>query len=766
MAIYDDDSYYDSPSFYDANPDVDVADRPDDDVSIPTADDDHGIRTGNNDSDIVQQHKNVTRPIFSPGVGAGTVYEVLPTDFKQMGPSPIDYNAIIGPGFNVELHPGYPSHTVDKTQSTVDKDDIISRPGYPEPGTPNVKYIVPEGSRLWILQKPIRTKEKDGVDFDPITMAPSNYAEAELSRSRNTGHMSAIMFMQDITGKPDWIYLGQNLYDDVHGGAAGEKVWQAAGRAYPIEKGEGVVNGGWNSYESLVAALETRDALIQDAESMLQEFIDLGKAEEARQADIYRDARQGEIDASLIEHQTALTNYYNELATRNLTGADRERLEIERQSALQLAQEQAQGALERVQTEIAGRQSSLALEHESRQILQEQEYDLKFQIQAIDQAYSAQQAALNRALEAEQLLEARRHSQALEALEAERNQITAQAKQLEFFNMLAGHPEILFFAGASGLLQGLGDVGGDGGTAVQNIMNSLNAMPAVDNLQEFVNLSGLEQGIESMRLGAQTGLTQADIPEYLRGMGPLALKHHRVPLSAPIAAGAPPLSGAGYESLLRRQTGIGPVTPGAQPGFTFPEGQAGAAERMEGYAPVESIIEQMGKQVVGPTPSTFGQPPRWEGIQPSKDFTVSSNWPQLDTNWFTGGSGGPGPDKGVPKSEPIPPVESELPFTPPGGWLGQVQPQEKDFVVTEPDFHLTPIPPEYGYPIGVFIRKADIQGRNWDSATFGSMLPLLWKYEITTGPKGRVGMLRGQGGPWAEGNEPDWVKRVKSQWGG
>ena len=57
MAIYDDDSYYDSPSFYDANPDVDVAARPDDDVSIPTADDDHGIRTGNTDSDIIKRHK-------------------------------------------------------------------------------------------------------------------------------------------------------------------------------------------------------------------------------------------------------------------------------------------------------------------------------------------------------------------------------------------------------------------------------------------------------------------------------------------------------------------------------------------------------------------------------------------------------------------------------------------------------------------------------------------------------------------------------------
>jgi hypothetical protein len=334
-------------------------------------------------------------------------------------------------------------------------------------------------------------------------------------------------------------------------------------------------------------------------------------------------------------------------------------------------------------------------------------------------------------------------------------------------------PQILFFAGASGLLEGLGDIAGDGGQAVQNIMASLNAMPAMDNLQEFVNMSGLEQGIESMRLGAQRGLTQEDIPAFLRGMGPMALESRRVPLGADIAPGAPPLSGGvDYESLLRKYTGQPLEGAGSNiPGY-IPEERPSAEERMSGlggYADVPMMLAQMEQGISSQTPSSFaaGPPPAWTAPTPGAQVEGTYKGPSIfdPANWATKtiipdletGKGPKVEDK--PKGPSGPDA-----FTPEGGWLGQVQPQEKDFVLTNPDFDLTPIPSEYGYPKGVFIRKADIQGRTWDKNTFGSILPMLWKYDIVVGPKGRVGMLRGQGGPWTPGSEPDWVKKAQQQW--
>ena len=723
-------------------------------VSIPTADDDSGVRIHGGGSSGSSAYRplsaytataNRNTPFFGfPGSQPAvttTPYETLPVGTSANAPR-INLPAFEGLVTGPQLLGG---------PQLEDKDERLRKSPYKGQGTRT--YKVPEGSRLDVLQGEIRE------GWNAKTMTASNLAEAHDAINVLGGWMTAIRYVEDpMTGAVEWSYMGRALHEFTEVGSAGpgsearEYVWEAAAKAYPKED-----KTVYQSYEDIVAALDLRDAYELDAISIQNEYVALGKEEEKRQAELYRDERQGSINASLEEYKAELANYYDELASRNLSGADKERLEVERRSALQLAQERGQQALDLVQTEIAGRQSSMALEHESRQILQEQEYDLKFQLQMIEQAFAQQQGALNRALEAEQLIEVRRHAQTLEALEAERNVISAQVKNLEFFNMIADQPQILFFAGASGMLQGLGDIAGDGGTAVQNIMNSLNAMPAMNNLQEFVNMSGLEQGIESMRLSAQTGLTEADVPAYLRGMGPMALEHRRAPLGAPIAPGAPPLGGDAYQGLLREQMGMDPAAVGTTPGY-IPEVRPGAEERLGGYAPVGSILEQMSNQVSGQTTSTFRDAPTYNfsgEVDPRKS---TFDWDA--TNW----SRGIDPDKDTdPEVE-----EKEIPkgpdsFTPEGGWLGQVQPTEKDFVLTNPDFDLVP---NKFLPQGVYVRRADMEGRTWDEATTLSVLPMLWKYEIVVGPKGRVGMLRGQGGPWAPGTEPDWVKKVQEAWKG
>ena len=627
-----------------------------------------------------------------------------------------------------------------------DKDKPLTKPPYG--GAGKSPYKVPEGSRLDVLQGEIRE------GWNAKTMTASNLAEAHDAIRVLGGWMTAVQFVQDPqSGKVEWMYLGKPLYENA---SEAEKVWEAAARAYPREDGT-----PWKSYEDMVAALDIRDAYELDAISIQNEYVDLGKKEEQRQAELYRDERQGTINAALQEHQAALEQHYNELASRNLSGADRERLEVERRSALQLVQEQGQQALDRVQTEIAGRQSSLALEHESRQILQEQEYDLKFQLQMIDQAFAQQQADLNRALQAEELIEVRRHSQTLEALEAERNVISAQMKNLEFFNMIADQPQILFFAGASGMLQGLGDIAGDGGTAVQNIMNSLNAMPAMNNLQEFVNMSGLEQGIESMRLSAQTGLTGQDVPAYLRGMGPLALEHKRADLNAPIAPGAPPLGGDAYAGMMRRQMGMDPADVGTTQGFT-PDVRPGAEERLGSYAPVGSILEEMSNQVSGQTASTFRDAPTYvapDDVDPRKS-TVDWNI----TNWSRGIDSDP--DAG--KADIDPKVEGKAQLDPRWQgyeWKGEAQPTERDFVM--PMSELTQLG---NLPEGVLVRRVDIEGRYGDPEALNKILPMLWKYKYkqhsTFGvmqPGGQVVMDEKNAPQWVKDlpSWPDWIKRLK-----
>ena len=142
----------------------------------------------------------------------------------------------------------------------------------------------------------------------------------------------------------------------------------------------------------------------------------------------------------------------------------------------------------------------------------------------------------------------------MEALQAQKNELQAKENQLGVYSLIADSPEMLFFAGQSGILEGLGDVMGDGGEAIQNIMNSIIKMPAMDNLQQFSRLSGLEQGIEGMRLGALRGVSESDIPQFLRGQAPRAILNPQDP-NAAIGPGAGPLFGADYQRLLSQYTG-------------------------------------------------------------------------------------------------------------------------------------------------------------------------------------------------------------------
>jgi hypothetical protein len=405
-----------------------------------------------------------------------------------------------------------------------DTGDVTKRP-----------FELPVGSALRALEAEIRDEFKS--NFGYREMYAESYKEARFQIRNLTNYLPGIREHggSEFFG-PGMAFNGEPLADT--------DVATAALEAYP----------DFDSLDALIGAAKFRDALVTDANLLIDRYNALRDEEFTSQQTQIENERQAVIDASLLDYEAQLADYYRVMGSANLSPARKEELKAEHQAALALAQQQAAGQIAAIQEQTQGSLSTARLEHQSRAALQEQEYDLRFQIQQIEQAFSGQQAALDRALQAEDLIEVRRSNQVMEALQAQKNELQAKENQLGVYSLIADSPEMLFFAGQSGILEGLGDVMGDGGEAIQNIMNSINKMPAMDNLQQFSRLSGLEQGIEGMRLGALRGVSEGDIPQFLRGQAPRAILNPQDP-NAAIGPGAGPLFGADYQSLLSQYTG-------------------------------------------------------------------------------------------------------------------------------------------------------------------------------------------------------------------
>ena len=435
--------------------------------------------------------------------------------------------------------PDYQTVTQVQKSKDVKKPDIYKSPDRPKPATGDVTgrpFELPVGSALRALEAEVRDEFRN--NFGYREMYAESYKEARFQIRELSKYLPGILEHggNEFFG-PGYSFNGLPLAD--------AKVAEAALEKYSKD---------FDSLDALIGAAKFRDALAVDANLLIDRYNALVDEEFTAQQTQIENERQAEIDASLLDYEAQLADYYRVMASAELSPADKQRLQAEHQAALALAQQQAAGQIAAIQEQTQGSLSTARLEHQSRVALQEQEYDLRFQIQQIEQAFAGQQAALDRALQAEDLIEVRRSNQVMEALQAQKNELQAKENQLGVYSLIADSPEMLFFAGQSGILEGLGDVMGDGGEAIQNIMNSINKMPAMDNLQQFSRLSGLEQGIEGMRLGALRGVSESDIPQFLRGQAPRAILNPQDP-NAAIGPGAGPLFGADYQSLLSQYTG-------------------------------------------------------------------------------------------------------------------------------------------------------------------------------------------------------------------
>jgi hypothetical protein len=335
--------------------------------------------------------------------------------------------------------------------------------------------------------------------------------------------------------------------------------------------------------DEILEAVDMRDGLVSEAwqiklwaqeeqAQMAGEAGDIALNEQKdairRQYDDYRKT----FDQKVLDEQR---RYEEELRVaqhaRGLSASEKERLELEHgytlgvdlarsQDALaELAQRQKNALirleaeqeddLARIDREGQVLMERFRLEHESRGLLMEREFEMRYEVEQLEQQFEAEQAALNRALEAEQLAEMRRASQVMEAIRQQENILRAREQKLNTFNLISQNPAMLYFAGQSGLLAQLGDVMGDGGAAIQAIMDNVNASAAVTNLQEFARMSGTEQGIEAFRLSAQTGVISRDLPGYLRGFAPTPILNP-VPLTSPVTAGSPLAGGGDFFTQL------------------------------------------------------------------------------------------------------------------------------------------------------------------------------------------------------------------------
>jgi hypothetical protein len=224
-----------------------------------------------------------------------------------------------------------------------------------------------------------------------------------------------------------------------------------------------------------------------------------------------------------------------------------------------------------------GHVNNLALtdrQNESSLLLLQRQFDIQYEITNLEQQFKSEQSALDRALEAANMDEARRASRALEGLRQQEVDIQERRVALDTFNSISSNPAMLYFAQQTGMLSQLGDIFGDGGDTLQGIMDDINESPANTNIQEFARMSSFDQTIEAFKAGAQTGVSTKDLPGVLRGQSPGGRGILRpVSLNTPIGPGS--ASGTPYDYLGGPQL----------PDVGLPDGGAVNPQRVPGVVP-------------------------------------------------------------------------------------------------------------------------------------------------------------------------------------
>lgn len=151
----------------------------------------------------------------------------------------------------------------------------------------------------------------------------------------------------------------------------------------------------------------------------------------------------------------------------------------------------------------------------------DKQFSNTLQLEQMAQTFAAEQSALDRALRRDELATAQTSAAALDELA--RGQLALQESQfkLDVFSTLIQSPQILAFLGEAGIAQ-FGDLLGDGGAAIQELIANVSEGGPAANIQQFARLSPQEQATEAFRISALSGTAPGDIGTSLQQAAPTA----------------------------------------------------------------------------------------------------------------------------------------------------------------------------------------------------------------------------------------------------
>jgi len=270
-------------------------------------------------------------------------------------------------------------------------------------------------------------------------------------------------------------------------------------------------------------------AVLEAAQFQLGRALDLelNNLREGQALKIQELENQGRLELAKVTGTEARKTLSNEYGFR--------KTELEKQ--YQLREEEFKNEnnrqIQRIVEQANQERASLVLKQDLDINIMERQAQIADDMQAATFEFQSNQAALNRALQAGELAEVNRASEANEAIRDRQLQLESSGLKISIMGMIAQSPELLFFGQKNGLLTALGDILGDDGASLSAMLADINSKGRV-NIQQFSTFSAEQQSQEAFRIRAQTGTSLPG--EVLRGEAPRAAIT-RSQLSAPIRIG-------------------------------------------------------------------------------------------------------------------------------------------------------------------------------------------------------------------------------------
>lgn len=221
---------------------------------------------------------------------------------------------------------------------------------------------------------------------------------------------------------------------------------------------------------------------------------------------VSEEAAVAEIDATFALQEAELEKAVG--LDPDLNKQRRLELQAEQQRALELIKARGQDERETAQATFTAQSAVI-----------DKQFDNTVQLEAMRQSFSREQSELDRALRRDEFESAQTSARALEELDRSRLELEQQQFKLDIFAQLMESPQILAFLGEDGIEQ-FGDLLGDGGATIREMMQRVSAGGPAANIQGFARLSGEEQDTEAFRISALTGTAPGDIGQSLQNAAP------------------------------------------------------------------------------------------------------------------------------------------------------------------------------------------------------------------------------------------------------